>query len=385
VGCERLADETTSPFEWSAPTPFPLLMHQSISLGLVLALITTGPYSEAQPVVRVDGNTGCEGCSLRLTKVTTVILNKKAGIAHPTHPAGAARDSRGRVIATFGHASPPRVFDRTGKLIGELKLGGRLARAYKVQVLPGDTTLILDMGGRLIYDPHLKLIRSLPSEELIATEVSLPSGRRVVWTGYDSSSSSLKVDIRDRNDSTRVSLGIPYIRKAGPNLPIFHMAASGHDAFWIAENDTYRLERWRLDGQPQIIITRSASWWLSKAARDSIMLRDYKPHSMSLINDPSSVDDLREDARGRIWAVIRVPSKTPQGLPLFESWRQPYYKNDSVIEVFDGTTGRLLVSERVHGFVGQFVSEGYFVKYTDTDNGRTPSFEIWKAELIGVK
>jgi hypothetical protein len=164
--------------------------------------------------------------------------------------------------------------------------------------------------------------------------------------------------------------------------------AAGKTEFWWLMNNEYHIERWGLDGKQKLAIDREASWWLKDPAKpirpDEFI--EFRMGGMPTA-PKSSLNDLYDDGRGHLWIIGRVLKKglSPKDTTMKEDpMRHPYDRYDTQLEVFDARTGKLLITQRIDGYLSQILKDGYVVKLSDDTEGR-PLVEILKAELVGVK
>jgi hypothetical protein len=359
--------------------------------ALIVFLVYSG-LAHAQSV-RVNEIAGCSGCAVRMTKVTTLLPGVAPETGLPAHPYNLARDSKGRFIATFMETSPPRIFAPDGRFVRSLgRLGkgpGEFERAYGVWQLPGDTIMVLDTRGRNFYGGDFTRIRTDPPPPLYSFETTLPNGTRVVWETYDPKTSAIQLNHQTSSGKHLRRLSIPYPMRPTVTIPTLRLAAAGRNSFWWLMSNEYHIERWSTDGAKKLTIDRKADWWVDPVGERVSPTKAQAPIRVSAKHPMSSLNDLRDDGKGHLWVIGRVPRKD---LPPDDTLRRtgegpfshPYDRYDTIVEVFDSNTGKLLVTQRFSGYFSHLLGNGYLAKLVDDEEGR-PVVEIWKAELAGVK
>jgi hypothetical protein len=101
----------------------------------------------------------------------------------------------------------------------------------------------------------------------------------------------------------------------------------------------------------------------------------------------SAINDIRTDEGDLVWVLGRAPrAKRPPSDTLLENVtviRHMYERYDTVIELFDGRTGELLITQPVQGYFSTLLGSGYLAKMTDDEQGN-PQVEIWRAVVTGI-
>jgi hypothetical protein len=367
---------------------------QRVAPLVLMALTATGSLF-AQTVVRSKEQSSCSGCSVKLTKIATLMPGPDASTALPAHPTSVVRDSKGRIYMGFGFGvdkAVPRVFAADGKLIkllGRSGTGpGEFQFTMNAVLMGGDSVMLLDTRHRYIVGPDLKIARSFPMESFMtpARDASVPGYMRIGAAGGDPT--KMIVGFFDHNNKVAKRIEVPYAMRPTPSIPIMRFSAAGKDAFWWLMSNDYHIELWGIDGKRRLVIDREASWWLKDPAKPIKPDEFIEFRVGGMPSAPrSSLNDLLDDGRGHLWTIGRVLKKglSPKDTTVKEDpMRHPYDRYDTQFEVFDALTGKLLITQRIDGYLSQILKDGYVVKLTDDAEAR-PVVEIWKAELVGVK
>lgn len=155
------------------------------------------------------------------------------------------------------------------------------------------------------------------------------------------------------------------------------LAADG--GIWQARGNEYRIEKWTMDGRRQLTLTRRPSWfepWSTVATTDYMAAPP-----------PPRIAGLFEDAgNGLLWVVILVPDENYRPTKRISDPETPvvtaelgrYF--DTVLEVIDIRTGRLVKSHRFDEFLG--LTAGLIRRQVNHDNG-SASFTLSRMSLSG--
>jgi hypothetical protein len=352
--------------------------------------------SPAQPVVRSTETNGCSGCTLKLTRVTTLAHAADPDSGLPGHPVSIVRDSRGRLFTAFGFTSfvtAPRVFGPDGKLIrllGDTAAGGsEFAYVNGLIPLAGDSVLLLELYHDYIVGPNLEIVADQkPANPLtLATEGFLPGSRRLAWKGWDIAHNLVTVGVMDSRGNAQTTITIPYTMGATSTLPFMRFGPAGPDSFWWTMSNTYHIELWGVDGKRRLTIDRTAPWWLKDLNPPLPTDRQTTvTPSGTAMRPRSALNDVRGDGNNHVWTLSRMLRRGANADSLGKEsfFNHPHERYDSAIEVFDATTGKLLVSYLVEGYFSQLLGDGYLARLIIDEDGKE-AVEIWKADLVGVK
>jgi hypothetical protein len=155
-----------------------------------------------------------------------------------------------------------------------------------------------------------------------------------------------------------------------------HLYPGTADHFWTFATDTYEITEWDATGKPIRVLRRDPAWF----PRDARYETDEPAPFLRAVH---------EDRAGRLWVVTLVAGsrwregvgkRRPDG-SLDIGTRRLDLMNDSMIEVIDLRTGRLLASTRVAGYVKQFISDQEFVMISEDDDG-IPHAVIRRVSLV---
>ena len=126
---------------------------------------------------------------------------------------------------------------------------------------------------------------------------------------------------------------------------------------------------------------RSANWFKSLPAGKS-------PSGGRGDEPPSTiVKGAWEDTTGMLWTATVVPAPGWKPGPNLAAWRRgaplkPAGEGiNTMIEVIDLATGRLVTSARVNPYIVHSLSNGYVASYKEDSDG-TPLIDVWRLFLV---
>lgn len=147
---------------------------------------------------------------------------------------------------------------------------------------------------------------------------------------------------------------------------------------WAAHRTRYRIERWRWDGTLLDEFVRDVRWFPEHEGREGA----WDPRRPPL----PQILDVREDEARRLWVLIRVPSDAWED-SLVRDPDRPLYRIadvnrafDTIIEVIDPSSSRLLASSRVDPALFTFVGEDLIASGHNTRDG-TRRLHLWRPSL----
>ena len=158
------------------------------------------------------------------------------------------------------------------------------------------------------------------------------------------------------------------------------ITGSGMDGLWSSPRTEYVLTRWTLSGERLNTIRRNAEWF-KPHARTVDFRPDHAP--------PPLVTQIHEDSSGLLWVLISVADDDwrqaltlrrdhPDGPTYVPRDMHSYF--DTIVEVLDPATGRLLSSARVDRYITRFADATHLVSFTESSTG-APRAEIWRVEI----
>lgn len=342
--------------------------------------------SFAQPRTTIS-TTGCAACDLELVHVAT--LGTTTDPISPSHfQIGASRDSRGRYyVAPMADLAVVGVYDSSGKFLRTVGRSGAGPGEYgfimRAEVLKGDSLLVLDVANSRItlLSPEYAPIRSIPMHGRYIRAFRISRDEFLVYGDVRSAAAAgfpLHIVANDGRVVRSFGSLKPEVSRDRPQAHLRHVAIGSDGDPWTLRYDRYELEKWQLSGSLAHAISRNASWFPPW---------DYS-QTVSHASPPKAVSvDLWSDEAGMLWSMIRVPSARWTPYPRKPGVREPpmaplgYFdeSTDTIIEVLDPKSGRLLVSKRYEQyFFGQ--ANGQLFSLRETADGDL-RVEVWDISL----
>ncbi len=359
----------------------------------LLLLLAFAAPAAGQRVVQVPDAPTCPRCRITLTKVATL------GLADdPASPQGwvsLSRDSRGRFyVASAGGAEGVLVYDARGRFLRVLGRRGRGPGEYlfarEVRVAPGDSIYVSDPAQRrlTVLGPDHRVARTVPAPAEVAGV--LPGrGGEVVVQALDRSPALVGYPLHRLASTGRVvaSFGSrrPATRRDRPYDDPRAVNRARNQGVWSARLNRYRVELWDASGRPVLALERSPSWFVPWTRHPGVREDEVRPVPL--------LQAVREDARGRLWVFVRVPDarwraasapapaerRRERGVVPANQLRRYL---DTVVEVLDPRTGRILASTRLEGVFAAFLVSGGNLAYTRRETAEgIEKVEVWELGL----
>lgn len=350
---------------------------------MIAASILAAAPGQAQSVV-IPPEASCARCTLTLTLGPRLGDSSGAAILD-AEPSSVARDRAGRFFLVLFSAARGTVlvFDSSGRYltdIGRKGSGpGEFSMARHVVIAPGDSIVVADFLSRRVsfFDLSLRFVRSFPSVSL-----GRAAGIEVLRDG------SLAANT---NITTRQAVGYPLhlhsaegavLRSFGADAPAFRvdrplisrrrLARSRSGGFWAAHATRYTIEHYDERGDKLGELVRKVAWFPP---------HEGVPISVDAAPQPT-VMGLHEDDRGRLWVLTVLPDpnwrsavgnilpRTHGGgrspIPVVQNY-DAYY--DSLIEVIDPTSGRLITAQRFPQALGFLVGSQFVAMRRESEAG----------------
>lgn len=341
-----------------------------ITLSVAL-LVTLATVARSQPVVstvEVRGVEGCRGC--RITAVEVARIGRGGEHEHLDQwPQSMWQDRRGRifVMQSNGHVLP-MVFDSSGAFLRSLGREGtgpgELRNAAVVFGDKSDTTFIHDWGnGRLtILDPELHIVRQIPFARIALKATALSDGTILAnAVTRDRARPGLPFQLFNRAGERVGVTGTGDIPMA-PSTEIFfayRVAAAREGGFWaVPLKGRHLIERWTTLTSVTVFRRTGVPWFVEFSTGPDRL------NQASLV--ASEMRGVWEDSVGLVWTLIRVadprgPSprdtlRNPEGV--YTVARNMAREYDTIVEVLDPRSGRLIASQRFDGLFNWALGNG---------------------------
>jgi hypothetical protein len=307
-----------------------------------------------------------------------------------------ARDSKGNYyVGPVDTPGAVLIYDAAGKVTGSIGRYGRGPGEHLmvsvVKIGAGDTLYVYDAGQwRLnVYSPARRLVRTveMPRATLITDFLPQPSGDVII--------SAMIL--------TAESIGFPFhvvsregeiVRSFGEENPVVRpdgkrdmrvLAAAGPSKVWHARPTEYALDRFSLDGSPDLKMIRRASWFPPRAripeARDPQVAKPL-PTIRGLLQAADTLLWVRTDVAAPNWKQTWFGP--PESSPAITSFEQYIGYYDTVLEAINPATGMLLASKQVDIPLQRFF--GADMTFTHREDAEGYQYvDVWQFRLVAPR
>jgi hypothetical protein len=172
---------------------------------------------------------------------------------------------------------------------------------------------------------------------------------------------------------------VPETNRNRPQIDVRRVGYSGSDVIWLAKLDRYEIEQWRLDGAIIRSFRRDADWFRPW---------DYGKESAKSkgLTGPLTVA-IWQDSTGLLWTMVRVPSLSGPTIDYSGRERRPLppfdiedASIDTMIEVIDPSTSRVLASQRFPQFMLGHIERDLVYSLGHSEGGDL-RVDIWRIKL----
>lgn len=357
------------------------------NVGVMIALISTIagalPAQSRSPVVTIPST--CAPCITRASREYTI-----DGRVTPIEgrPSGVTQDRRGRLIVWYTR-QPLFVFDSSGRLVtrvGKVGVGPGEITPVRWVVAGRDDTVRVHATGRINVfagrDFHYVRSTIWRSPEPAPRDIlPLPSGITASRSGISSERGDLNpIFLRDRNGQLIRQLS-PTKWEYRPDRVLAAAATTWEAPLWLAESRFLKSEGYSVMlvdtlGVVRRTFERNPDWWQSQQT----VLPPRMLTSMSdTVRRPSAnVESLREDNRGRLHVLVRMPRPDWAAVRADEQYQEGNYL--AMLEVIEPRTRRLVASIRIVGAPIAVVGDNRLVTYREDREGY-PHIDVWRIGL----
>lgn len=367
----------------SAAAHLPYRVRSSLRLAFVCAsaAVISRAVSAQPTVIGIDDKVSCRDC--RMTTALLVSLGEGGAAEIFRAPYSVVMDSRRHIIVARGRDGPPIAFDSLGRLLRVIgREGGGPGEYRSAEVLllgVSDTLYVIDRrASRLsVLGPNWQFVKSAPIPDGTFSAARAKDGTLVISAEVnDAARFGRQYHAFDGVGNYLHSFGEQeggIIPGQTPPLMRWVTPASGGGIWSASVLGQYVVERWGTRGVRQTSYARQAQWFPRTGTPRYGFTRE---------NPPSpQVVSIAEDDSGRVWIAIRVSDPnwkdhvrwgSPAGgereqRPVIEDRNRV---NDTIIEVIDAMTGKLIASQRFDQQWEQFVGAGRLLAY-ETREDRT--------------
>lgn len=272
-----------------------------------------------------------------------------------------------------------RVFSRRGQGPGEHE------SARVVVATRGDTVHLFDNALRryTVFSPSYDYVRSLPYPGRVWQAVEMSDGSLAVNADFSTPDRvGFPLHRLNRDGSIAQSYGteVEVYRADSDFLLLRYISVADRDRIWAVSWVHYQPTLWSPD-QKVAELQRLASWFPPVET----------PRYPGLNQPPTPwVHGIWMDReRQQLWTMLRVPDAkwAPQpgaqaghsgrARPVIR-WDREY---DTIVEVIDLATGRLLATQRYDEALWQLVPGGYVTRYREAPDGE-PFLDVWQLRIV---
>jgi len=361
----------------------------------VFSLAST--VSAQSKVIDIPSEPTCSKCRILMQPVVEIGKGGDELGSFSYWPSNISRDSRGRYYFAlpFAEETAPAVYDANGKYlttIGGVGEGpGEFRMPMHILIAPGDTIHVFDrtLARHTVVSPSYEYVRSnrIPRRHrtaailkngIIALNASVPDAGRI----------GKYIHLFDPEGA--------YLGAFTDSIEIHNPATSSTNWQWVLSRSSqgnrfwatrlafrYQIRLWDDHGRLLKTLQPAAAW--------------YKPYERVIAPAPdrlpiSTIYGSWEDESGYLWVIGDVASpnwrrflarkpKRVEGALVYETIdRQGMY--DTVIEVFNPRTNRLVVSQRFPSRTFEYpIGDNLIGGIRETDEG-IPYVAVWRVRLV---
>lgn len=344
-----------------------------VALVLLLASCSETRSSGAGSRRVIDGEPSCPNCRVELREI--------ALLGGPMDSSSFRPDAAGRecmvgslgsgmyVVSAMiggGHLS---VYDSMGALvrtIGRKGAGpGEFGSILRLAVGRDDTLFVMDDSNLRVQvlDPAGSFVRSFPAPGRFRSFGLLSNGDLLLFhppTRVD----DRPLEVLASDGSLKARFG--EVTRPASEIDLEYWIASPRtpSGFWTANAWAYEVFRWREPDSLAESLVRDVSWFPANAPYPADPFQGSLP--------PASLVHVWEDTSGRLWTYSLVPD--PNWIPGSPARPSPeWFRStfDTMIEVIDISTGRLIASGSHDGRLGMVCGSELMYTVVETVDGDT--------------
>lgn len=359
---------------------------RQVHSAVAAALLAAAPVGYAQTVIS-SSEGFCAGCAIE-AQVIWRLSGRDEQMVGPF--AVMARDSRGRwLLSTNERATSITVFDSAGTRLSSFSRPGQgpgeFASVDFLIVSRGDTVHLFDnaLRRRSVFSPSYEFVRATPYPGVVRGAVELPNGWLIVNADFPTPQ-RVGYPLHRLHPTGAIGpsfgIGVPGYRVDAAHLIRRFLTATHDNHVWTIPSQRYELELWAPDRRLREA-HRKVEWFPP--------VQGVSPPGLMQPPTPS-VQGTWFDKDERLWVMLRVPDARWSPQPGARSshigrstkpviyWDREY---DTIIELIDTRTGRLLASRRFDEAMSQLLPGGRVQRYVEDADGE-PSVEIWQLAFI---
>lgn len=346
-----------------------LLGRALLAAAMAAATWVTPTAAHAQKRVIIPDTPACPGCRLTLRKLVTlrdtdsVMLEDRIWLVQDRH---------GRFFVGPTQRATIAIYDSAGQYVGSFGRAGRGRTAFEapkpIHVDADDSVRVMDRLRCAVFSPAFQEARLLrqQGDDRVAYD---PDAHVYAITG----SRVASVTVFDETGRTRWRLET----KPAPGEPqhaAFRSVALHEGRVWTARMDRYEIEERRVES-PELLVTyeRHPAWFPAWPARGAGPW-NVAPPVPKLVN-------LEVDSAGHLWTVSWIADAAWKAAPRATLRLHDLVRYaDTMIEVLDPATGRLIVSQRFpEVLLGPYPGGLWYTARRDRDGRHL--VDVWRIVL----
>jgi hypothetical protein len=354
-------------------------------LILVLAACAA-QQDEAAESTAVQTALECRPCRVEQTPI--VRLGDVDGAGHVSEQGTVAQTNDGRylVVSNF-EPGIIKLFDSTGQYIGTTGRLGSGPGEYQSpwSIIPeAEFITIFDYAAvrATRLSANLEHLETRPMRVRSTVVAKVSDDLYVFSTPQRRGSTVSPIQVYNWSTDELISVLDSVVPINSDPQETFLTVAQGHEGtVWVAQRGTYRLDLW--DARSGIRLRRiepAAQWFAEGRQRESGIARRVPPRP--------SIVALAHDASDHLWVLIHDASSTWAPLDPARNLEGETYTSDAqlnllydtVVDVYDVTTGRMIASQRFAGRILGFVRPGIVFAYREDAEGY-PYYEVSRISL----
>ena len=346
-----------------------------------LCVVLAGCGAEAPPT-EASGPCAAGDCRIELEHVTRITDADDPGIL-PPETVWLQETEAGTFVSASLDETRIAEFGPDGRLVGVIGRAGEGPGEFGAVVTPipgpGDTLFAPDLvqGRVTMFGPDRSLAGTLPMP--FRPDLAMPDGSFLVarqvgrreMIGYP-------MHVVDREGRVVRSFGTdePQYRPDMDHILTRNVAPGQDGTVWAMAPARYILERWDPSTGELLQSTRIRSDWFREST---------EPYTDETVRPPPLVDGLWEDEDGLVWTIVQDADVDWEPPPWANEHRpidlQEHNRTyDSVIEVVDPGSGRVLASRRFDETLLYRPPSRILVSPVDTIL-TIVAFDVWKPTL----
>jgi hypothetical protein len=280
--------------------------------------------------------------------------------------------TRGEIASFDQRGNYVRALGRRGQGPGEYGV------IFPIRYGPGDSLSVFDLSNRRlsVLSPGLDVVRTVPLPALIGSAIPLPNGAVVIQASiYSADRIGLPIHLMGVDGKLKRSFGgqSDAVRPGTQYSESRRLALASDGRVWAARVNEYTLELWDTVGTRHRRLEVPTPWF-----KPWVTIADGEQRLPLIV-------DVQVDQGGLLWVLIVVADASPRSdtEPPANQSRQArrsdeHREKDTVLELVDPTSNRILASHRFDEVVRGFACERTLFAYHEDPDG-TPRLRTWHA------